>query len=73
MQDLVVLDHMVCSKGCQGGAEFDPSAILWLILAEVQYIKLNGKFGSPRPNGFHFAGRFKTCNQQDRIILTPGL
>ena len=36
----------------QGGAKFDPRAIIWALLVEAYYIKLHAKFGNPWPYGY---------------------
>ena len=36
----------------QGGASFDPGAIICRVFEEVYKRKLHGKFGNPRPYGF---------------------
>ena len=38
-------------KSCdsQGGAKFDPRAIIWALLVEAHWIGLHAKFSRPRP------------------------
>ena len=42
-----------CNETCdrQGGANFDPGAIIWALSIEAHQIPLYAQFGKPRPYG----------------------